>query len=159
DASTIAVILPARVVVTNLPLGAIDRGWGDTSFRFVLPGGGAGENHSPLRPPGIRPLTCAFPFGQWAAGCGLSYTLWLARSRLSGGAATAVSTLMRRRTIAIVDDEPGMLAALSDVLQAHGFDTNVFSSAEDWLAHGASTPPDVLVLDIHLGGISGIELQ
>jgi FixJ family two-component response regulator len=66
---------------------------------------------------------------------------------------------MRRGTIAIVDDEPGMLVALSDNLQARGFETNVFSSAEDWLARGAATPTDVLVLDVHLGGISGIELQ
>jgi FixJ family two-component response regulator len=66
---------------------------------------------------------------------------------------------MRQQTIAIVDDEPNMLRALSDILQAHGFETADFSSAEDWLARGASTPPDFLVLDVHLGGISGIELQ
>jgi DNA-binding response OmpR family regulator len=61
--------------------------------------------------------------------------------------------------IAIVDDEPGMLGALSDILQARGFETAVFSSAEDWLERGASSPTDFLVLDVHLGGMSGFELQ
>jgi FixJ family two-component response regulator len=70
-----------------------------------------------------------------------------------------MSALTRRRTIAIVDDEPGMLGALSDFLQARGFATSVFVSAEEWLARGAPAPPDFLLLDVHLGGISGIELQ
>ena len=51
-----------------------------------------------------------------------------------------------------------MLGALSDLLHAHGFETNIFQSAEEWLDHRASTETDCLVLDIHLGGISGIEL-
>jgi FixJ family two-component response regulator len=72
---------------------------------------------------------------------------------------TANVALMRRGTIAIVDDEPSMLGALSDILQARGFETSVFSSAEDWLERGASSPTDCLVLDVHLAGISGIELQ
>jgi len=70
-----------------------------------------------------------------------------------------MSALTERRTIAIVDDEPGMLGALSDFLQARGFATTVFVSAEEWLARGALVPPDFLLLDVHLGGISGIELQ
>jgi CheY-like chemotaxis protein len=74
-------------------------------------------------------------------------------------AATAMSTLMRRGTIAIVDDEAGLLVALSDSLQAYGFATTVYSSAEDWLERGAASPVDCLVLDIHLAGMSGIDLQ
>jgi FixJ family two-component response regulator len=64
----------------------------------------------------------------------------------------------RRRVVTIVDDDPGMLGALSDLLHAHGMETNVFRSAEEWLDHRGSTATDCLVVDIHLGGISGIEL-
>lgn len=70
-----------------------------------------------------------------------------------------MSALKRPRIIAIVDDDPGIQASLSDLLAGHGFETSVFSSAEEWLDRGASTPADCLLLDIHLGGISGLELQ
>ena len=52
-----------------------------------------------------------------------------------------------------------MQVSLSDVLGARGFKTSVFSSAEDWLARGASVGADCMVVDVYLGGISGIELQ
>jgi FixJ family two-component response regulator len=65
----------------------------------------------------------------------------------------------RRRNVAIVDDDPGMLRGLSDLLSACGFETDVFSSAEEWLDRGASDHIDCLLLDVQLGGISGLELQ
>ena len=63
------------------------------------------------------------------------------------------------RIIAIVDDDPGMQVSLSDLLGACGFVTSVFASAEDWLERGASVRPDCMLVDVWLGGISGIELQ
>ena len=63
------------------------------------------------------------------------------------------------RTIVIVDDDPGMLVSLSDLLGARGFRTSVFSSAEDWLDRGGSARADCMLVDVWLGGISGIELQ
>jgi FixJ family two-component response regulator len=65
----------------------------------------------------------------------------------------------RARTIAIVDDDPAMQAAISDLLNAHGFRTRLFSSAEEWLGCGAAMHTDCMILDVHLGGISGLELQ
>ena len=64
-----------------------------------------------------------------------------------------------QRIIAIVDDDPRMQVSLSDLLGARGFETSVFSSAEDWLDRGASVRPDCMLVDVWLGGISGIELQ
>jgi len=70
-----------------------------------------------------------------------------------------MSALKSQRIVAIVDDDPGMLIALSNLLVAHGFRTSVFSSAEDWLDHGVDVAADCMLLDIHLSGMSGIELQ
>jgi len=64
-----------------------------------------------------------------------------------------------RRNVAIVDDDPGMLRGLSDLLGACGFETDVFSSAEEWLDRGDFHRIDCLLLDVQLGGISGLELQ
>jgi FixJ family two-component response regulator len=63
------------------------------------------------------------------------------------------------RTIAVVDDNPSMLQGLSRLLSAHGFRVRTFSSAESFLDDIARCDADCLLLDIHLGGISGIDLQ
>jgi FixJ family two-component response regulator len=65
----------------------------------------------------------------------------------------------RQYMIAIVDDDPSMLRATKDLLEAHGFLTRSFSSAEEFLIGGVATPVDCLLLDIHLGGMSGFELR
>jgi len=61
--------------------------------------------------------------------------------------------------VAIVDDDPGMLRGLGDLLGACGFETDMFSSAEEWLDRGDLRRIDCLLLDVQLGGISGLELQ
>jgi FixJ family two-component response regulator len=71
----------------------------------------------------------------------------------------ATSVAKPQRIIAIVDDDPGMQVSLSDLLGARGFKTSVFSSAEDWLDRGTAVRADCMLVDIWLGGISGIELQ
>jgi FixJ family two-component response regulator len=67
--------------------------------------------------------------------------------------------LERRKIVAIVDDDPSMLRAAENLLDAHGFATKVFASAEEFLDRGAAAEVDYLLLDIHLGGMSGIELR
>jgi FixJ family two-component response regulator len=63
------------------------------------------------------------------------------------------------KTIGIVEDDASMRRATEALLDAHGFTTLAFSSAEDFLARGIASKFDCLVLDIHLGGMSGIELH
>jgi FixJ family two-component response regulator len=65
----------------------------------------------------------------------------------------------RRKVVAIVDDDPSMLRATKDLLDAHGFLTTTFPSAEEFLASKHVLEADYLLLDIHLTGMSGIELQ
>jgi len=52
-----------------------------------------------------------------------------------------------------------MLRAAGDLLDAHGFATVAFSSAEEFLARGGHQGIDCVLLDIDLGGMSGIELR
>ena len=64
-----------------------------------------------------------------------------------------------QKTIAVVDDDPDMLKAIGRVLAAHGFHPEAFASAEAFLDRNWAREPACLVLDIHLGGMSGIDLQ
>jgi FixJ family two-component response regulator len=65
----------------------------------------------------------------------------------------------RTTVVAVVDDDPSMLRAADDLLGAHGFATLKFSSADEFLEGGAAAKADCLLLDIHLGGMSGLELR
>jgi FixJ family two-component response regulator len=64
-----------------------------------------------------------------------------------------------RKLVVVVDDDKTMLRSLERLLNASGFDTEVFCSAEAFLARAEAREAACLVLDIHLGGISGIELR
>ena len=63
------------------------------------------------------------------------------------------------RTIAVVEDDPSMLQGLSRLLSAHGFRVVGFTSAETFLDSVTQCEAACLVVDIHLGGISGIDLK
>jgi FixJ family two-component response regulator len=64
-----------------------------------------------------------------------------------------------RKLVVVVDDDRTMLRSLERLLNASGFDTEVFGSAEAFLERSAARPAACIVLDIHLGGMSGIELR
>ena len=60
--------------------------------------------------------------------------------------------------ILIVEDEPAMSWALAEGLSDDGFTIDTFTSAEDawaWLQRGIS---DLVIADLHLPGMSGLEL-
>ena len=65
---------------------------------------------------------------------------------------------IRRKVVIVVDDDPLMLGAVGRLLKAHGFDVRVFESAEAFLGEEGTTEAACLVLDIGLGGMTGIEL-
>lgn len=64
-----------------------------------------------------------------------------------------------RRVVAVVDDDQDLLRGLQRLLNASGYDTEVFSSGEAFLDGVAASKATCLLLDIHMGGISGIELR
>ena len=61
--------------------------------------------------------------------------------------------------VAIVENDGPMLKALERLLRASGYAAEMFASAEQYLARQASPSVGCLILDIDLGGLSGIELQ
>ena len=65
----------------------------------------------------------------------------------------------RQTIVAVVEDDLSVLRAIRDLLDALGVATSVFSLAEEFLERGAEARPDCLLLDIHLGGMSGIDLS
>ena len=60
--------------------------------------------------------------------------------------------------VAVVDDDDSFSRAIGRLLRAAGFEPLVYSSAEAFLQDTAHAPADCLVLDIHLGGMSGLDL-
>lgn len=76
-----------------------------------------------------------------------------------GGPADSRSMRTQKKVVAVVDDDQSMLSAAEELLNAHGFSTIKFSSAEDFLVSGGATAANCLLVDIHLDGVSGIELR
>jgi FixJ family two-component response regulator len=63
------------------------------------------------------------------------------------------------RTVAVVEDDPSMRRSIERLLNAHGYKTEGYASAETFLGRDAVGDIGCLVLDIHLGNMSGIELR
>ncbi len=70
-----------------------------------------------------------------------------------------MTTEAARETVFVVDDDAGVLKALSRLLRAEGFRVETFDSAEAFLAHPGPETPACLLLDVNLPGIDGLELQ
>jgi FixJ family two-component response regulator len=68
--------------------------------------------------------------------------------------------IMAQRTVVIVvDDDAGLLKSVARLLAHHGIESRTFASAEALLESDSVQTASCLLVDIHLGGISGIELQ
>ena len=61
--------------------------------------------------------------------------------------------------VIVVDDNPDFLKGVTRLLTVHGFSVRTFSSAEALLDGNCVQTAACLLLDIHLGGISGLELH
>jgi len=60
--------------------------------------------------------------------------------------------------VAVVDDDENFCRSLGRLLRAAGMQPITYGSAEAFLADTKHPMFDCLVLDVHLGGMSGIEL-
>lgn len=65
--------------------------------------------------------------------------------------------LVRRDAVAIVDDDPAVLASLAFLLRASGYTVEAFGSAEAFLAGGQARAA-CLVVDQHMPGMTGLDL-
>jgi FixJ family two-component response regulator len=66
---------------------------------------------------------------------------------------------MHTRTVFIVDDDASVRDALSLLLSLHGYPTASFASAEDFLRALDNAWRGVVVADIRMPGMSGLEMQ
>jgi FixJ family two-component response regulator len=73
--------------------------------------------------------------------------------------AGARNALMPLPLVVVVEDDPSSRTSLGRVLRAGGFDTALYTSAEEFLSSPPDPDPICLLLDIQLGGLSGLELQ
>ena len=60
--------------------------------------------------------------------------------------------------ILIVDDEPGVRLVLEHTLQSEGYELETAVDGEDALQKIAATTYDLLLLDLHLGNIDGLQV-
>jgi len=68
-----------------------------------------------------------------------------------------VSARMPR--VVVVEDDLGSQKTLARLLRAGGYEAAIYGSAEEFLSSPPQSPPIALLLDIHLGGMSGLDLQ
>ena len=61
--------------------------------------------------------------------------------------------------IAIVDDDQSIREALDDLVLSCGYDSRLFTSAEEFLAADDQSAIDCMIVDVKMPGLTGIELQ
>jgi FixJ family two-component response regulator len=61
--------------------------------------------------------------------------------------------------VVVVEDDPGSRKTLARVLRAGGYEAAMYASAEEFLSSPPTSTPLGLLLDVHLGGMSGLDLQ
>ena len=64
-----------------------------------------------------------------------------------------------RPLISVIDDDESIRESLPDLLREFGFDSQTFSSAEEFLASEKIVDTNCLVLDVAMPGMTGPDLQ
>ncbi len=65
----------------------------------------------------------------------------------------------QRAFVAIVDDDVAVRDSLALLLRLHGFDVQAFASGEQFLDWAGRQFVDCVLLDLRMGGLSGLEVQ
>ncbi len=64
-----------------------------------------------------------------------------------------------RLRIAVIDDDESVRKALKRLLRAANLDADTFASGRDFLDSLAAQLPDCIVLDLHMPGMNGLDVQ
>ena len=62
-------------------------------------------------------------------------------------------------TIGVVDDDPSVCKALSRLIKSAGFRVKTYGSAQDFLDDDHTEGADLLVIDVRMPGMNGLDLQ
>ena len=65
---------------------------------------------------------------------------------------------MNNNRILVVDDEENILKALTDLLTANGYEVDTAQDGHEGIQKAYKTKPDLILLDIMMPKVSGIEL-
>ncbi len=65
---------------------------------------------------------------------------------------------MKRKVIAVIDDNLNILGAMGRLLSAYDYDTELYASADEFLDAAMASAAACLLIDIELGAGCGIEL-
>jgi FixJ family two-component response regulator len=65
----------------------------------------------------------------------------------------------RENSVAIIDDDASLCRSLARLLRLNGFEPRSFSSAEEFLSYPERAQFGCALVDVQLGGMSGIEMQ
>jgi two-component system phosphate regulon response regulator PhoB len=58
----------------------------------------------------------------------------------------------------VVEDDPGLLAIFAKAMEMAGFDVKTITDGGEALLYLKTTTPEVVVLDLHLPTLSGVEI-
>jgi FixJ family two-component response regulator len=61
--------------------------------------------------------------------------------------------------ICVIDDDESTRMALAGLLRLLGFEAKIYGSAEEFLSVGSLHPCCCIISDVHMPGISGIDLK
>src|SRR5215207_309591 len=85
------------------------------------------------------------------------------RSLVGGGAGTDNAVVdangQRRGSLLVVDDEPTITEVLSRYLERAGYETRVAADGPQALELAGDRRPDLVVLDLMLPGLDGLEVM
>ena len=62
-------------------------------------------------------------------------------------------------SVIVVDDDPSVRKSLGRLFRSVGLDVQAFRSAEELLGHGGIPSASCIIVDVHLGRMSGLELK
>lgn len=75
------------------------------------------------------------------------------------GARSDDTVSMPKLLVAVVENDPTSQETLARLLRLGGYEAAVYASAEEFLASPPRSSPIGLLLDVHLSGMSGLDLQ
>lgn len=63
-----------------------------------------------------------------------------------------------KKSILLCDDDPDILELCKYIIMQEGFEAKTFSNGNDAIKEAMHSPPDLILLDIWMPGLSGIEV-